>query len=61
MLAWVASATKKAKAIFARVGKARAEKMGAEVNTASVRKNGHSIGESHAAICASVTEITTAP
>jgi hypothetical protein len=59
MLAWVASATKKASAILARVGKARAEKMGAEVNTANVRKKGQKIGEIHAAICASVKEITT--
>ena len=58
MLACVANATKKASAILARVGNARAEKMGADVNTAKVRKKGQRIGESHAAICASVKEIT---
>jgi hypothetical protein len=58
MLACVASATKKAKAILARVGKALEENTGADVKTAKTRRNGQNMGDTHAISWASVIVIT---
>jgi hypothetical protein len=57
-LAWVASATKNANAIFALVGNARDENTGAVVKTARTRRKGQNMGEIHATSWASEIEIT---
>lgn len=55
---WAHSATRKARPIFARMGMERMENTGATVNTASTRKKGHRMGDSHPMIWASVKVIT---
>ena len=52
--AWAHSATSIASATRVRIGTERDEKMGAEENTARMRRNGQNTGETSAMICASV-------